>query len=109
VAGLLPHGDRSGDQVDIFAPAQGLDLDDAKPCLTGKAHRGVPDLTLGLCRGEEARVLREVPRLDLGPLALEQPHARYLGDHVALGRVVERLGQDRQDVVDPLLAHLRVE
>ena len=39
------------------------------------------------------RVLREVPRHDLWPLHSEHPHARYLGDQVAFGRIAQWLGQ----------------
>jgi hypothetical protein len=103
---LLVHGDRLGDQVDVFTPPERLDLAHAEPGLASQTNRDIPLGAFGLRRRQETRVLREVPCDDLRSLHLEHPDLGRLRDHLAVGRVLERLRQHREDVVDALRAEL---
>src|SRR5205823_2926035 len=52
------------------------------------------------------RVLLEAPRLDLGSFDAEEAHLRNTVDEPNALGVMQALAQDRQDVVDALLAQL---
>src|SRR5262249_45988279 len=101
---LLRHGDRSGDEIDVFAPLQRPHFANAQTSLAGQTYRGIPLGTFGLRSVENPSVLLELPLLDLGPLDLEEANLRRGRNQFHVRRVTKCLREHSENVVDPLSA-----